>query len=325
MHGMSAQVCRLDADGMCTAGLRMARHSGCYHVEFEVLQVTDGDGAYVGLVKSDVNKSSYPGSDEKGIGWRAKGGVRHQHNTMDLSSSGSGDGGGGTVPSWGQGDRVGFIFDTETLQLRFVKAPPTPPALPTPRRRPNPLPSPTPSPRVTSQNGRMLGTTCTVPMDDALYFAVGRYYGMCTFRAVFIHQQRGGDPPMDFSALERLCTFMTAPDHSLSELILSSNQARPRSRRDRAEIAPRSRRDRAEVAPAQSGHARAVGRLGCITPQRRAPPSRFICHLSSTADGPLEVPHECAHRGRAAPAPRRLRPRHVSTDAPRREWQRHDA
>ena len=146
MHGVSVQVCRLDADGMCTAGLRMARHSGCYHVEFEVLQVTDGDGAYVGLVKADVNKSSYPGSDEKGLGWRAKGGVRHLHNTMDLgSSSGTSDGGVGSVPSWGQGDRVGFIFDTETLELRFVKVPPTPPVLQRPCRRPNPLPSLTPS------------------------------------------------------------------------------------------------------------------------------------------------------------------------------------
>ena len=37
---------------------------------------TDGDGAYIGVIKPDANKSSYPGSDDKGIGWRAKGGVR---------------------------------------------------------------------------------------------------------------------------------------------------------------------------------------------------------------------------------------------------------
>ena len=59
-------------------------NSGWYHVELEVLQVTDGDGAYVGVIKADANKSSYPGADDKGIGWRAKGGVRHLHNTVDL-------------------------------------------------------------------------------------------------------------------------------------------------------------------------------------------------------------------------------------------------
>ena len=50
----------------------------------EVLQATDGDGAYVGVIRPDANKSSYPGSDDKGVGWRAKGGVRHLHNTVEM-------------------------------------------------------------------------------------------------------------------------------------------------------------------------------------------------------------------------------------------------
>ena len=31
-------VCRLESDGLCSAGQRMKRNSGSYHVEFEVLQ-----------------------------------------------------------------------------------------------------------------------------------------------------------------------------------------------------------------------------------------------------------------------------------------------
>ena len=81
VHGAAArlsehnQLCRLDADGLCTAGPKMLPNSGVYRVEFEVLQATDGDGAYIGMIKPDANRSSYPGSDDKGIGWRAKGGV----------------------------------------------------------------------------------------------------------------------------------------------------------------------------------------------------------------------------------------------------------
>ena len=33
----------------------MVPFSGCYRIEFEVLQATDGDGAYVGVIKSDAN------------------------------------------------------------------------------------------------------------------------------------------------------------------------------------------------------------------------------------------------------------------------------
>ena len=33
----------------------MKPFSGCYRIEFEVLQATDGDGAYVGVIKSDAN------------------------------------------------------------------------------------------------------------------------------------------------------------------------------------------------------------------------------------------------------------------------------
>ena len=36
-------------------------------------KATDGDGAYIGMIKPDANRSSYPGSDDKGIGWRAEG------------------------------------------------------------------------------------------------------------------------------------------------------------------------------------------------------------------------------------------------------------
>ena len=101
-HG---QLCRLDSDGLCSAGPRMEPLSGCYRIEFEVLQATDGDGAYIGVIKPDANKSSYPGSDDKGVGWRAKGGVRHLHNTVDM---------GGAIAGWGQGDRVGLMLDTHT-------------------------------------------------------------------------------------------------------------------------------------------------------------------------------------------------------------------
>jgi Ran GTPase-activating protein (RanGAP) involved in mRNA processing and transport len=182
--GDDGQVCRFDADGLCSAGPRMGRNTGCYHVEFEVLQATDADGAYVGIVRSDVNKSSYPGSDDKGLGWRAKGGVRHLHNTLDL---------GGAVPSWGQGDRVGVMLNTGTLEVSFVK------------------------------NGKLLEQTCTAPMaDGALHFAIGRYYGSYMARCVYVHQQ-GGDEQMDFSALERLCAFMTTPSHRLRELTIAGN------------------------------------------------------------------------------------------------------
>lgn len=38
------QLCRLDADGLCSAGPKMLPDSGVYRIEFEVVQATDGDG-----------------------------------------------------------------------------------------------------------------------------------------------------------------------------------------------------------------------------------------------------------------------------------------
>ena len=108
-HG---QLCRLDSDGLCSAGPRMEPRSGCYRIELEVMQATDGDGAYLGVIRPDANRSSYPGSDDKGVGWRAKGGVRHLHNTVDM---------GGGVAGWGQGDRVGLMLDTHAHELTFYK------------------------------------------------------------------------------------------------------------------------------------------------------------------------------------------------------------
>ena len=53
----------------------MLPNSGVYLIEFEIVQATDSDGSYIGMIKPDANQSSCPGSDDKGIGWRAKGGV----------------------------------------------------------------------------------------------------------------------------------------------------------------------------------------------------------------------------------------------------------
>ena len=106
------QLCRLDADGLCSAGPKMLPDSGVYRIEFEVVQATDGDGAYIGMIKPDANRSSYPGSDDKGIGWRAKGGVRHLHNTVDV---------GGPIAGWAAGDRVGLMLDTHSSELAFIK------------------------------------------------------------------------------------------------------------------------------------------------------------------------------------------------------------
>ena len=77
-----------------------------------MLQATDSDGAYVGIISGDANKASYPGSDDRGVGWRAKGGVRHLHNTVEM---------GGAVPGWGLGDRIGLLLDTRTCEIGFFK------------------------------------------------------------------------------------------------------------------------------------------------------------------------------------------------------------
>ena len=146
--------------------------SGCYRIEFEVLQATDGDGAYIGVIKPDANKSSYPGSDDKGVGWRAKGGVRHLHNTVDM---------GGAIAGWGQGDRVGLMLDTHTCELSFLK------------------------------NGKVFDQRYTVAMDGGMYFAVGRYYGSYVVRCLYVHQQ-GGNEDMDYTALERCGTAAEPDD-----------------------------------------------------------------------------------------------------------------
>ena len=180
-HG---QLCRLDSDGLCSAGPRMEPSSGCYRIELEVLQASDGDGAYVGVIRPDANKASYPGSDDKGVGWRAKGGVRHLHNTVDL---------GGALVGWGQGDRIGLMLDTHTSELTFYK------------------------------NGKALEQRYTLQIDGPLLFAVGRYYGSYVVRCLYVHQQ-GGNEEMDYSALERLCAMVHAPGNSLRELRVASNQ-----------------------------------------------------------------------------------------------------
>jgi len=162
----------------------MEPQSGCYRIEFEILQATDGDGAYIGVIKPDANKSSYPGSDDKGVGWRAKGGVRHLHNTVDM---------GGAIAGWGQGDRVGLMLDTHTCELSFLK------------------------------NGKAFDQRYTVAMDGGMYFAVGRYYGSYVVHCLYVHQQ-GGTEDMDYSALERLCTLVHAPGNRLRELRVANNQ-----------------------------------------------------------------------------------------------------
>ena len=50
-------------------------------------------------------------ADDKGVGWRAKGGVRHLHNTVDL---------GGPLSGWASGDRVGLMLDTHKGELHAL-------------------------------------------------------------------------------------------------------------------------------------------------------------------------------------------------------------
>ena len=180
-HG---SVCRLDSDGLCSVGPLMARNSGTYRVDLEIVQASDGDGAYIGLIRPDANRSSYPGFDDKGIGWRAKGGVRHLHNTADV---------GGTIASWGQGDRVGLVLDTATAEVAFVK------------------------------NGKTFEQKYNVSLGSGMYFAVGRYYGSFVVRCLYV-QQQGGSEEMDYRALERLCAWVKQPSNGLRELALGNNQ-----------------------------------------------------------------------------------------------------
>ena len=186
VHGAAArlsehnQLCRLDADGLCSAGPKMLPDSGVYRIEFEIVQATDGDGAYIGMIKPDANRSSYPGSDDKGIGWRAKGGVRHLHNTVDV---------GGPIAGWGAGDRVGLLLDTHACELCFVK------------------------------NGRLLEQRYPVSLGGGMYFAVGRYYGSYVVRCLYM-QQQGDNGDIDFAALGRVCRWVAAPGNLLEHLPL---------------------------------------------------------------------------------------------------------
>ena len=190
VHGAAArlsehnQLCRLDADGLCSAGPKMLPDSGVYRIEFEIVQATDGDGAYIGMIKPDANRSSYPGSDDKGIGWRAKGGVRHLHNTVDV---------GGPIAGWGAGDRVGLLLDTHACELCFVK------------------------------NGRLLEQRYPVSLGGGMYFAVGRYYGSYVVRCLYM-QQQGDNGDIDFAALGRVCRWVAAPGNVLEHLAIGANQ-----------------------------------------------------------------------------------------------------
>ena len=179
-----AQRCRFEADGLCVAGGRMARNSGVYHAEFEVLQATDAEGAYVGVVRSDVNRSSYPGCDEKGVGWRAAGGVRQNHAPVAL---------GGLVSSWAVGDRVGVVLDTHKCEIGFVK------------------------------NGRLLDARYGWALEGGAFFAVGRYYGSLHVRVLGI-QRLSGEEGVDVSAVQSLCTMLTTRGNALKQLRIANNQ-----------------------------------------------------------------------------------------------------
>eukprot|EP00965_Chrysotila_dentata_P082569 2725366-Pleurochrysis_carterae.AAC.1 len=105
-------------------------------------------------------------------------------NTVDL---------GGTLASWGQGDRVGLMLDTHTSELSFIK------------------------------NGVMFEQKYAVAIDAGMYFAVGRYYGSYVVRCLYIHQL-GGNETMDYGALDRLCAYIESPANQLQELSISNSQ-----------------------------------------------------------------------------------------------------
>ena len=179
-HG---QLCRLDSDGCARRGRGWSRTRVLPHR-------ARGDAGdrrrrrHLGVVRPDANRSSYPGSDDKGVGWRAKGGVRHLHNTVDM---------GGGVAGWGQGDRVGLMLDTHAHELTFYK------------------------------NGKPYERKYRVALEGPLLFAVGRYYGSFAVRSLYVHQQ-GGNEEMDYSALERLCGLLARPANRLRELRIANNQ-----------------------------------------------------------------------------------------------------
>ena len=102
----------LGSDGLCSVGPMLERDSGCYHVELLVRQATDSDGAYVGLITPQAKTSSYPGADAHGIGWRAKGGVRHKHNSIFEASA----------LAWGKDDRwtESSSFPSDELRMFFL-------------------------------------------------------------------------------------------------------------------------------------------------------------------------------------------------------------
>ncbi|KAL3921671.1 MAG: hypothetical protein SGPRY_004822 [Prymnesium sp.] len=173
----------LGADGLCSVGPLLERDSGCYHVEW---LASDPDGAYVGLITPQAKTSSYPGADAYGIGWRAKGGVRHKHNSIFEASA----------LAWGKEDRVGLRLDTSSNTLSLYK------------------------------NGELLPGSQQAAFNDAgsagVYFCMGRYYGTVELQCLFVSRV-GGPDSMEFSALEALCTRIV-PKLPLRTLLLRQNQ-----------------------------------------------------------------------------------------------------
>ena len=155
----------LTSDGLCSVGPLMERGSGSYHAELLVKQATDADGAYVGIVTPLAKLSSYPGADAHSVGWRAKGGVRHKHNSIYEA----------TALAWGKDDRVGLRVDTCGNRLSLYK------------------------------NGELLPGSEQAAFSDCggagVYFCVGRYYGTVELQCLFVSRV-GGPDSMDFSALD---------------------------------------------------------------------------------------------------------------------------
>ena len=83
-HGQPAGSTRR----LCSAGPRMEPRSG-YRIEPEVMQATDGDGAY--SASSAPTPTAVLRLDDKGAGWRGSG-VRYLHNTVDTGGVAAGPG-----------------------------------------------------------------------------------------------------------------------------------------------------------------------------------------------------------------------------------------
>lgn len=140
----------------------------------------------MGLITPQAKTSSYPGADAYGIGWRAKGGVRHKHNSIFEASA----------LAWGKEDRVGLRLDTSSNTLSLYK------------------------------NGELLPGSQQAAFNDAgsagVYFCMGRYYGTVELQCLFVSRV-GGPDSMEFSALEALCTRIV-PKLPLHTLLLRQNQ-----------------------------------------------------------------------------------------------------